>query len=188
MTAPADDPNLDIDPELDDLEGLDDGEEGESPEETAANKQKAKKKLIKVALIGLLSLVLIVGTTAYFMGWVHSILGIEQEKHTALIELGKPVNHALPQIKTDLKVDTCKAPFLRTQFDVQLSSENLKRLQTAEDRIMEQIILHLRDQERIDLAGKAGSDKLRFDLVRIINNAITPARIHGIIFKEFVLQ
>lgn len=190
MTAPADEPNVN-EPDVNDLEDLEDIEgldDEDSTEEIAAKKQASRKKLLKFVLIGLAVFVLIAGPTAYFMGWLHAMLGIEQEKHLALIELGKPVNHPLPQIKTDLKVGTCKSPFLRTQFDVQLSSENIVRLQEAEARIMEQIILHLRDQERIDLVGKAGSDKLRFDLVQIINNAITPARIHGITFKEFVLQ
>ncbi len=177
MTAPADDPDMDLDPEL--------GEPEDGEEEVKA---KDPKKILKLAAAGLVAVLLIAGTAAYFLGWIHAILGIEQEKSIALIELGKPVNFELPQIKADLKTGECKAPFLRATFNVQLSSDDLDRIETSQDKLMEQVILHLRDQNRQDLSGKAGADQLRFDLVNIINNVIAPSRIHGITFKEFVLQ
>lgn len=180
MTAPADDTGMDPDDNLDDLE------EGEDGEDVA--KKKNPKKIIMLAAIGVVAFLLIGGITAYFTGLVHSVFGIEQEQKVALLQLGKPVNFELPQIKADLKTGECKTPFLRAQFNVQLSDEDVDRIEAGQDKLMEQIILHLRDQERQDLVGKAGSDKLRFDLVNIVNNIIAPSRIHGITFKEFVLQ
>ena len=122
------------------------------------------------------------------MGWIHSVLGIEQENKSALIELGTTVSYELPQFKADLKTGTCKAPFLRAQFSIQLSSNDVPLITAGQDKLMEQIILHLRSQERQDMAGKEGAEQLRFDLVRIINTVIAPSRIFGITYKEFVLQ
>jgi len=185
MTAPADAPDdTGMDPS-EDLDALEDEQDGDGEEETP---KKYPKKTLKLAAIGIVAFLLIGGTTAYFMGWMHAMLGIEQEKKVALLQLGKPVNFELPQIKADLKTGECKAPFLRAQFNIQLSSDDIDRIEAGQDKLMEQVILHLRDQDRQDLVGKAGADKLRFDLVNIVNNVIAPSRIHGITFKEFVLQ
>ena len=181
MTAPADetDPD-DIDEEND--------EEGEEGEEEPKKKKLTSKQLISLVGMGLIVLLLAGSTTAYFMGWIHSMLGIEQEKNTAVLELGKPVTFELPQFKVDLKSGTCKAPFLRAQFNIQLSSEDVGQIEASQDKMMEQIMLHLRSLERQDLTGKEGANRLRFDLVKIINTVVAPSRIHGIIYKEFVLQ
>jgi len=171
----------------DDIDSSDVPDE-EEPEEGKKKKKIDKKKLITFALGALLGLIVVGGGLAYFMGWLNPLLGIEEEHKVAEVELGAPVSFDLPQIKADLKAGACKSPFLRVTIAVQLSEHDLKRLEEAQSRIMDNIIIHLRDQERQDLVGKAGSNQLRFDLVSIVNNVINPSRIHGIIFKEFVLQ
>lgn len=184
MTAPADDDEAEMEMETETEEPEGDQEDEEEPKRPKLN----TKQLLIVAGMFLGILLLVGGTTAYFMGWMHDMLGIEQEKSIALIELGESVTHELPQIKADLKVGKCRSPFLRAHFTVQLSDRDLDRLESGQEKVMEQIILHLRDQERSDLVGKAGAEKIRFDIITIINNVIAPARIHGITFKEFVLQ
>lgn len=179
MTTPADEAELEPGEEP---EEQDDGEE--EPPKPKMN----PKKLLALIGIGLVSFMIIGGIISYFMGWMHSALGIEQEQHSALIELGEPTTHDLPVIKVDLKTGECKSPFLRAQVAIQLSSDDLERTIANQDVIMEQIQLHLRDQERADVIGKNGSNKLRFDLVNIINTVIAPSRIHGIIFKQFIVQ
>lgn len=157
-------------------------------DEDGPKKKIPKKKLILIAVSALLGLLILGGGLAFALGWLDPILGIEEEVKSAEVELGAPVSFPLPQIKADLKTGLCRSPFLRISIIVQLSDSDLERLQASQDRITDQIITHLRDQERQDLAGREGSDQLRFDLVNIINHAIKPARIHGVIFKEFVLQ
>jgi len=159
-------------------------DEGDDVEQA---KTRKKKKII-IAAAGLLGLLVIVGGISYFMGWLNPLLGIHEGSKTAEIQLGAPISFELPQIKADLKTGQCRAPFLRTTISVQLSENDVTRLQNSQEKLMDQIIIHLRDQERQDLVGKAGSNQLRFDLVNIINNVISPARIFGITFKEFVLQ
>jgi len=181
--APADDADPSEDALPEDETSSEEGSEEEKPK-----KKLDKKKLIIFAVTGLLGLIIIGGGLAYFMGWLNPLLGIEEEHKVAEVQLGAPVTFDLPQIKADLRTAACRSPFLRVKISVQLSEHDLGRLEEAQDKVMDQIITHLRDQERQDLVGKAGSDRLRFDLVSIINNVINPSRIHGIIFKEFVLQ
>jgi len=182
MSAPADDEAPDLD------EDGSEEDEAQGKKKTKKQRKAAQKKLILLGAGVLVVLLLIGGGVSYFMGWLNPLLGIQEQTKTAELELGNPVTHELPQIKADLKTSSCKSPFLRATVSVQLSEHDLERIQKVQDRIMDQLIVHLRDQERQDLVGKAGSDQLRFDIVNIINNVIKPARVHGIIFKEFVLQ
>jgi len=183
MSTPADN---DGSPDIDDENT--EGEEKQGKKKTKKQKKAARKKLIILGAGALVAVLAIGGGVAYFVGWLNPLFGIQEETKTAELELGNPVTHVLPQIKADLKTSKCKSPFLRATISVQLSENDLERIQEAQDKVMDQLITHLRDQERQDLVGKAGSDQLRFDIVSIINNVIKPSRIHGIIFKEFVLQ
>ena len=187
--TPADDaePTDEMD-DLDELDELDDETKGGKKKKTKKQKKAAIKKLIFMGVGGLFGLMIVGGGVAYFMGWLNPLLGIEEETKVAEVELGSSVSHDLPQIKADLKTGACRSPFLRLTMAVQLSEHDLSRLQETQDKLMDQIITHLRDQERQDLTGKAGSDQLRFDLVNIVNNVNSPSRIFGVTFKELVLQ
>jgi len=146
----------------------------------------------KGKLIAIIAIAVVViaggGAAAYFTGLLDPLLGRKAGSKVATIDLGTPVTHQLPQIKADLKTGKCSAPLIRTTIVIQLASTDLPRLQTAELRVVDSIRAHLRDQERQQMVGKAGTDKLRVDLTNIINNVIMPARIQSILFKEFVLQ
>ncbi len=151
-----------------------------------------KKRGGKAKLIVIIAVAVVViaggGAAAYFTGILHSAFGIKIGAKVATLDLGTPVTHQLPQIKADLKTGRCSAPLIRTTIVVQLNSTDLPRLQASELRVVDQIRTYLRDQQRQDMVGKAGTDKLRGELTEIINHAILPAKIQSILFKEFVLQ
>jgi flagellar FliL protein len=155
--------------------------------DTDKEKQGGKGKLIAIVAVAVVVLVGGGGTAAYFTGLLDGILPRKGAK-SAVIELGPPVTHQLPQIKADLKTDKCKSALLRTTIVVQLATTDLPRLQASELRIIDSVRTYLRDQERQDLVGKQGTDKLRGDLTNIINGVIMPAAVHSILFKELVLQ
>ena len=146
----------------------------------------------KGKLIAIIAIAVVViaggGAAAYFTGLLDPLLGRKAGSKVATIDLGTPVTLQLPQIKADLKTGKCSAPLIRTTIVIQLNSTDLPRLQGSELRVIDSIRAHLRDQERQQMVGKAGTDKLRADLTNIINNAIQPAQIQSILFKEFVLQ
>tara|TARA_R110000787_G_scaffold23762_3_gene67702 strand:+ start:112871 stop:113386 length:516 start_codon:yes stop_codon:yes gene_type:complete len=141
--------------------------------------------IICSALVVVLSLL---SGLSYYLGVVHMVMGWEQPQTQAELELGKPVYYSLPQIRTDLKTNECRAPFIRATVDVQLAPGDVGRLEGAQDQVMDAILTHLRGQERQHVVGKAGSERLRFELVQIIENIIRPAKVQTILFKELVLQ
>ncbi len=154
--------------------------------------KRGKKKSGAKLLIGLILGILIFfgggGGLAWYMGWIHAVMGWEKPQHRAELEIGKPVFHALPEIRTDLKSGECRAPFMRAVIHVQLMPDDVPRLQETEMQVMDAILTHLRGQERQNLVGKEGSERLRFELVQIIQNIIRPAKVHTVLFKELVVQ
>ncbi len=151
-------------------------------------KSGGKGKIIAIVAVALVAVVAGGGVAAYYTGLLGSVLGIRPAVKTATIDLGTPVTHQLPQIKADLKTGRCSSPLIRTTMVIQLNSTDLPRLQASELRVVDNIRTYLRDQERQDVVGKSGTDKLRTDLTQIINNAIQPAKIQSILFKEFIVQ
>ncbi|MBO6519886.1 MAG: flagellar basal body-associated FliL family protein [Rhodospirillales bacterium] len=163
---------------------------GDEPKK--AKGKKKKKKAGGKILIGLILGILIFfgggGGLAWYMGWVHALMGWQKPISHAELEIGKPVFHPLPEIRTDMKTGECRAPFLRAVVHVQLMPEDVPRLQEAEMQVMDAILTHLRGQERQHVVGKEGSERLRFELVQIIQNIIRPAKVHTILFKELIVQ
>ncbi|MDD9877919.1 MAG: hypothetical protein OXR84_10815 [Magnetovibrio sp.] len=152
--------SADLDPE-----GLE--EEGE--EEEKPKKKKDMKTILMMAGSGLAVLMVVGGLVAFFLGFLDPLFGIQREKTSAELELGTPVTHELPQIKSDLKTGRCRSPFLRAIVVVQLGDHDLEKLTDKQTEVIDAITTHLRDQERQDLVGKAGANALRFDLTRILN-------------------
>ena len=158
----------------------------EGKDAQAEKKDKGKKLIVMIA--GVLVVILAGGTTTYFLGYLAPILGSKPGKQLAELSLGSPTTHELPRFKADLKTGRCRAPSLRTVIVISLNSQHLSALQESETKVLDQVQMHLRDQERQDLVGKAGTDNLRFDIANIINNIIAPAQISTVLFKEFLLK
>jgi flagellar basal body-associated protein FliL len=160
----------------------------EKPKKGKKSKKKSKASLLIPILGGVFVFLAVGGGVSYYMGWIHAVMGWERPQHHAQLEIGKPVFHPLPEIRTDLKTGECRAPFMRTVVHVQLMPEDVDRLVDAEMQVMDAILTHLRGQERQHVVGKEGSERLRFELVQIIQNIIRPAQVHTILFKELVVQ
>ena len=155
-----------------------------------ANGKPAKKRgrLLLFGGIGAVVLLAIAGGVGWATGILPSLLGIEVEVKEARIELGKPVTYDMPEIKADLKTGACSAPLFRALISVQLLPQDLPVLQESEMRVRDRIIAHLRDVERQELVGKDGTERLRFDIVEIINQEIQPATAHTVFFRDLLLQ
>ena len=134
-------------------------ESEESAEDGGESKKGGKGKLIAIIAAALVVVLGAGGGAAYFFGLFEKTGGTR----TAVIELGAPVIHELPMIRADLKTGKCRSPLLRTVFAVQLGSNDLPRLQTMGLLIEDAIRTHLRDQERQDLVGRAGTESMLTD-------------------------
>ena len=142
----------------------------------------------KIIIIAAAALVILIGggATAFFM------LSVSGDKKMAKVNLPPPpgpiTTYSFPKVLADLKTGLCRSPYLSMRFMVEVGKNYTKSLQSKQIKLMETVQLHLRSLERQDLVGKVGSDRLRADIITIINRKIKPGKIEGVIFKEFILQ
>tara|TARA_R100001129_G_scaffold117317_1_gene81005 strand:- start:5169 stop:5777 length:609 start_codon:yes stop_codon:yes gene_type:complete len=193
-----DDDELEDGEEYEDDDELEDGEEWEdddeeweddepTEEELAAAK---KKKTLKIAAIAGVLLVLIGGGfTAHMLGATEAILGKPAITEVTL-EIGKPVIHQLPEIRTDLKKIGRRNHFIKLNLIVQVDEHDLPALQDEAKMalVVDNIKTQLRDLEYKDVIGKEGSERLRFELLNVINFAIAPVKAHTVLFKDLIIQ
>ncbi len=167
----------------------DDVEEDDESDDEGREDGGSKKKLILIAAGVVLLLVVGGGVTALLTG---SLLGVggdtEQEVDTAEL-LAKPIYYQLPEIMVDLKSGRCRAPFLKLGIQVGVAKpEDVELLQEVEPLIVDKLKIHLRSLERQDLVGREGAEKLRFDIITILNHVARPLTMRHVLFKEFLLQ
>lgn len=172
----------------DDENGNGDDAEGGDGNGGKKGGKPAKRSKLPLIIGGVVVLLLVAGGAGWVSGLLPHLLGIPVEQKEARIDLGEPTTYELPVIKADLKTGACRAPFLRTQIVVQLLPKDLPRLQEMQTRVVDQIVAYLREVERQELVGKDGTERLRFDIVRIINREIAPASVQTVLFKELLLQ
>jgi flagellar basal body-associated protein FliL len=54
--------------------------------------------------------------------------------------------------------------------------------------VIDAVLAHLRTQRRDDLAGEAGAERLRSNLLAVINGEIAPAQARTILFKRYLMD
>lgn len=187
--------------EYEDDEELEDGEEWEDDDEEWEDDEDAepteeelkaakKKKILKVAvLVGVLLVLIGGGFTAHMLGATEAVFGKPAITEVTL-EIGKPVTHALPEIRTDLKKIGKHNHFIKLNLIVQVNETDLPALQDEAKMalVVDNIKTQLRDLEYKDVIGKEGSERLRFELLNVINFAIAPVKAHTVLFKDLIIQ
>jgi len=187
--APAKKENIMADDDLPEEENLDEEDEKDEDREESAPAKGSKKKLI-IGLMVVLLLVVGGGSAAFFLGAFDFIFG--GPKTTAIVALPEPpeppVMYSFPPMLVDLKTGACRSNYLKFEFILEVSESYTAQIKKLEPKLIEAFQMHLREQERKDLVGRAGSDRLRKGLLRIVDANIRPNRAESIIFKQFILQ
>lgn len=148
-----------------------------------------KGKLLVIA--GIVGAVLVVGGAGaglYFSGLLGGGGTASDSKPAAVIEFSPPTLVDMPEKLVDLKTGTCQAPYLRFLMSVDVPKKAEPLVVGRQVEIMDAMQQLLRSRERHELVGLEGSDRLRNDARRIINEMIAPEQINGVLFKKFVLQ
>jgi flagellar FliL protein len=165
-----------------------DGEEGAEGAEGAP--KKSKKKLIIIGAVA--AIVLIGGGVGAFMAMGSKGEHVEEEK----IELGadgkpifKPIFYTLPQFLINLNVPGKQSSFLKTTVMLELTKEtDVQRIEVALPRIQDSINTYLRELRPSDIAGSAGIQRLREELLLRVNKIVDPVKVNDVLFKEIVVQ
>lgn len=183
----------------DDLDEVDDEEVEEEVEEEEDGDEEeeappaggGKKKLILI-IAGVVLLLFVGGAGLFLAGVLDPLLGIEEgvepppDPNQAL---SPAIYHELPELMVDLKTGRCRAPYLKLKVQVAVSTpQDIAVLEEAQPYIIDKLKMHLRSLERQDLVGIEGAEKLRFDIITILNRTARPVKIRNVLFKDFLLQ
>jgi flagellar protein FliL len=158
--------------------------EAETEEGAAAPaKGKFSKKTIMIAAAG--ALVLIGGGTgAYFM-----FSGPKDTKPVAA-QVKPAVFLDVPEVLVNLSTTgNERTQYLKVKIVLELPDATLSpQIQTTMPRVMDAFQTYLRELRPTDLDGSAGLYRLKEELTRRVNAAISPNRINAVLFKEIVVQ
>ncbi len=142
--------------------------------------EKSKKKLFLYGGAGLGVLLLLIG--GYFMFFSGG-------KPADKVEVVKLVYFDLPEMTVNLAATSERPQYLRVKVTLEMAdSKTQDAVKTAMPRVVDAFQVHLRELRAVDLEGSAGLYRLREELMRRINVAITPAKIRAVLFKEVVVQ
>ncbi len=127
------------------------------------------------------------GVALVFTGALDSLVGGGQKR--AVVELpGPPVQYEFPMLLVDLKTGRCRSPFIKLSAVALVSEPDMARLAEVETQVVDAFQAFLRDHERQDLVGKAGTDTPRQGFLSILNTALEPAQARNVLFREILLQ
>jgi flagellar FliL protein len=82
-----------------------------------------------------------------------------------------------------------RTQYLKVKIVLELPDPALTpQVQTAMPRVMDAFQTYLRELRPTDLDGSAGLYRLKEELTRRVNAALSPGRINAVLFKEIVVQ
>ena len=99
------------------------------------------------------------------------------------------VFYDLPEMLVNLSPSGRKTHFLKITVSLELNeAAQVEQLEKLQPRIIDSFQVYLRELRIDDLAGSAGIQKLREELLVRVNTAASPARISDVLFKEMLVQ
>jgi flagellar FliL protein len=158
--------------------GLDD-EDGRS---RAPGKKKFSVKFILIAAAALL-VVAGGGAGAYFFF-------SKKEVSVAAPVVKPPVFIDIPDVLVNLAGGSSERPqYLKVKIVLELADQAMvPHVQPFMPRVIDAFQTYLRELRATDLDGSAGLYRMREELTRRVNAAVSPHRINAVLFKEIVIQ
>lgn len=171
-----------------------DDEEGEEGEEGGSSKPGRKRLLIVIAAV--LVLLLGGGAAAYFTGLLEPVIemlggGKAADAEQAPRELvsSDAVFYDLPEMLVNINTGGRKPVYLKMRVSLELeNAEDIARVESMMPRIVDNFQVYLRELRIEDLKGSAGMYRLREELLKRVNVAVSPAQVNDVLFKEMLVQ
>lgn len=184
-------------------EDLDD-EYDEEPEGGDGGGGGKKKKLL---LLIVLPILLLIGALAgaYFAGLADPVVAMfsgddaspaaeapalpQGEGGAPGMEVKAAVFYDLPEMLVDLNAQGRKRTFLKLRVSLELGSPtDTAVVESVMPRIIDNFQVYLRELRLEDLQGAEGIYRLREELLVRVNQAVRPAKVNDVLFKEMLIQ
>jgi flagellar FliL protein len=161
--------------------------EDKPDEETDQSAAKAKKKLpLKLIIIAAAGLLVLGGGGAAGFMYLHHSDHAAPAKAAA-----KPAIFVdLPDVLVNLSnAGTDRTQYLKVKIVLEVhDAQVVDQIKPLMPRVMDAFQTYLRELRPTDLDGSAGLYRLKEELTRRVNAAVSPNRITAVLFKEIVVQ
>jgi flagellar FliL protein len=160
-------------------------EEGSAPAADAtASAPKSKRKLI--VIVAALLLAIGAGAGTWFFFFHHR----GEEVHAEAPPPKPPVFLDVPDILVNLAgTPGERVQYLKIKVVLEVKDEPLvEKIKPTMPRVMDIFQTYLRELRATDLAGSAGLFRLKEELTKRVNAAISPGQVNAVLFKEVVVQ
>ena len=157
--------------------------EEEAEESAAKPKKKLPLKMIIIAAAGLL--VLGGGAGGFMMFFHHS------DKSAPAKAAAKPAIFVdVPDVLVNLSnAGSDRTQYLKVKIVLEVpDAHEVDQIKPLMPRVMDAFQTYLRELRPTDLDGSAGLYRLKEELTRRVNAAISPNHITAVLFKEIVVQ
>lgn len=162
----------------------DGSDEGAADGQASAPKKKFSLKMILMA-VGALAILGGGGTGAYMFFFKK-----KPEVAAAAPAVKPPAFLDLPDTLVNLANGGGERPqYLKVKIVLELPDQGMvQQVQPIMPRVMDSFQTYLRELRPTDLDGSAGLYRLKEELTRRVNSAISPNRVNAVLFKEIVVQ
>lgn len=106
----------------------------------------------------------------------------------SMVLAGPAAYHALPEFVADLKTSRARAHFVQLAVVLELPEHAVEKVREEEVRIISEVQTRLREFERQDLAGAAGAERLRREVLAIVDRHVVPEKGRSVLFTKFLLD
>lgn len=160
----------------------DDDQVEEGGAEAAA--PKGKRKLIIMGGAAVLVLLLAGG------GWFFFMRGPAKEVHAAAPPPKPPVFLDVPEVLVNLSnAPGERVQYLKVRVVLEVKDQPLMaQIAPTMPRVTDLFQTYLRELRPADLNGSVGLFRLKEELTRRVNAAISPNQVNAVLFKEIVIQ
>jgi flagellar FliL protein len=161
-----------------------DNEQAEGAEGAEAPPSKSKLKLIIIAAIGFLA---IAGGGA---GWFFFFRGHGEEVHAEAPVAKPPSFVEIPEMLVNLVgLPGERVQYLKVKLVLEVKEEKqVEAIKPTLPRVTDIFQTYLRELRIADLNGSAGLFRLKEELTRRVNVAVSPNQVSAVLFKEIVVQ
>lgn len=144
---------------------------------------RSTRPLCRPAVMGMIGFVM--GVAVLGSAWALSRPAAE----VAITALPAPSTYVnLPAFVTDLRPDRGRRTVVRIALVVRVPAAHAPQLTDMNAAIEDAVQVHLRDYRSRDLEGAQGAQRLRHEVLAIVNALIRPAEADRILFREFLLD
>ena len=171
-----------------DAEGAKPEGEGAAPKKGLLGKLRSKKMLM-IAVPALLLVLGGGGAGAYFFLFKKSDHTQEAKGEEVPLTPPKVAFSDMQDILVNIQSNDGTPAYLKLGVSLELENEEQKTaMQPLMPRITDQFQAYLRELRLDDLKGSAGVLRLKEELLRRVNVAAAPYKVHDVLLKEMIVQ